>query len=58
MFIGPLDESSSFFVGLTGRLEAFWIIFLMSLFFLELAIMLFGILHFAFVSMTLITAIV
>ena len=49
----PHDESSSFFVGLVGRLEAFRIVFVVSLFLLELAIMLFGILlHFAFITMT------
>lgn len=52
----PLGESFvglSFFVYLIGRLEAFRIVIVVSLFFLELAIMFFGILlHFAFVCIT------
>ena len=43
----------SFLLGLVGRLEAFWVVFLVSLFFLNKAVMFFGILvYFALVGVT------
>ena len=43
----------SFLLGLVGRLEAFWVVFLVSLFFLNKAVMFFGILvDFALVGVT------